>query len=754
LDIDHLSNQAGQHRLPSSDGADQKHHGKIVAQIESGNFLLAAEVFEEDIGISLYENLCTSMVKRFVQRRPCAIDLMDYTGSRVVHEAGYSAVDFDGQTIRCSGTVTSEAGSVFRFEDLYSVQDHEASFRFSRKVTVEKPGNGDLGFGSRISINLLDSNDIYDFNFFAPGAWYKQNRGVVAHAQGSDLSQEYFWFRETRYALPLFMVQHIASGRTITICHIEPKVDSGVCEHTITSLVSDTLQYGSLGMHKPGGLSLDFLYPGTEGEENQIQKNRKWKPFLKPLVGRSHPVRENLSHEYTLCIKLDTKEDFYAAMTSTWRYFFQLFSPKIVECDNRAVYQAGIDLLDLFCKEYYGTIGVPFMLQLPNGEPEFIQYQLGFVGQQAGIGYQLMRYGLNSRNSGILEKGRAMIDFWVDNSLAPLGLPRTWYDPKSHEFFDSEPIYIRMVADGLEGILDAYRLMKRHGEEVPRWLDFCRKTGDWFVENQNEDGSFFRAYDFDGVVVHDGLYNTAHPIRFLISLYHLTGEDRYLDAALKAGEFSYEHIYKDFMYIGGTADFQYTIDKEAGIYAMFGFTALYDSTGNGKWLEAAVAAANYTETWTYSWEFPIHPIEPTNAYNKVGITGQSLICTGHSGADVYMAACPLAYYRLYLHTGDAHFLAFAKFIMNNTKQTTNWKGNLDYKYRGLVEEGGDLSMFVYRGVNGWLPWCTFVQIAPISKFEDMFGSVDIDEIEKMDLADRRQRNKAYLSADSKATICQ
>jgi hypothetical protein len=747
MDTVHSSNLAGPHRFSSPAGADQIYKGKIIAQIESGSFLLAAEVFEEGIGIGLYENLGAWMEKRFGQRRPCAIDLMDYTGSRVVHEVGYSAVDFDGQTMRCSGTVTSDAGSVFRFEDHYSVLDHEAAFRFSRKVTVEKPGDGDLGFGSRISINLLDSSDIYDFNFFGPGAWYKQNRGIVAHAQGSDLSQEYFWFRETRYTLPLFMIQHIASGRTITICHIEPQVDSGVYENTITSLVSDTLRYGSLGMHKPGGLSLDFLYPGTEGEENQIQKNRSWKPFLFPLVGRSHPVKENLSHEFTLCIKLDTKDDFYTAMTSTWRYFFHLFSPKVIECDNRAVYQAGIDLLDRFCKEYYGTIGVPFMLQLPNGEPEFVQYQFGFVGQQAGIGYQLMRYGLNNENSAILAKGRAMIDFWVDTSLAPFGLPRTWYDTKSHTFFESEPIYIRMVADGMEGILDAYRLMKRHGEEIPRWLNFCKKVGDWFVRNQNMDGSFYRAYNFDGVVVHDGLYNTTHPIRYLVSLYHLTREEKYLHAALKAGEFSYENIYKDFMYIGGTADFQYTIDKESGIYAMFGFTALYDITGDPKWLEAAVAAANYTETWTYSWEFPIHPIEPTNAYHKAGITGQSLICTGHSGADVYMAACPLAYYRLYLYTGDAHFLAFAKFIMNNTKQTTNWKGNLDYKYLGLVEEGGELALFVYRGANGWLPWCTFVQIDPIAKFEDIFGSADIDEIEKMNLEDRRRRNSKYFGTD-------
>ncbi len=68
-----------------------------------------------------------------------------------------------------------------------------------------------------------------------------------------------------------------------------------------------------------------------------------------------------------------------------------------------------------------------------------------------------------------------------------------------------------------------------------------------------------------------------------------------------------------------------------------------------------------------------------------------------------MAACPLAYYRLYLFTGDPHFLSFIKLIKNNTKQATNWNGKLDDKYLGLVEEGGELILFAYKGANGWPP---------------------------------------------------
>ena len=93
--------------------------------------------------------------------------------------------------------------------------------------------------------------------------------------------------------------------------------------------------------------------------------------------------------------------------------------------------------------------------------------------------------------------------------------------------FEPYPHYIRMMADGLEAILDAYVYMRNKGEERPAWLAFLRKAADWLVRNQNEDGSFYRAYNTDGSIRMDSKANTPSVIRFLVQFYLVTGDEKY-----------------------------------------------------------------------------------------------------------------------------------------------------------------------------------------------------------------------------------
>src|SRR5690606_5136381 len=51
----------------------------------------------------------------------------------------------------------------------------------------------------------------------APGVWYRRNEFAPDTAIGKDPGCEYFWRMETCYALPLFAMQHIASGETVAL---------------------------------------------------------------------------------------------------------------------------------------------------------------------------------------------------------------------------------------------------------------------------------------------------------------------------------------------------------------------------------------------------------------------------------------------------------------------------------------------------------------------------------------------------------
>ena len=172
--------------------------------------------------------------------------------------------------------------------------------------------------------------------------------------------------------------------------------------------------------------------------------------------------------------------------------------------------------------------------------------------------------------------------------------------------------------------------------------------------------------------------------------------------------------------------------------------ALYDLTGKKKWLEAAQEAADYTETWTYMWKFPVAVPWKKHPFARYTISGQSIITIG-GGADVYMAACAYVYYRLYLLTDDPHYLEFSRFIYRNTRQANDIDGSCGYCMPGLGHESGGIYTQKMRSQYHWLPWCTFVEAEPSMRFHSTFGYYEIEEIEKMPEEERKRKNQIYRS---------
>ena len=155
-----------------------------------------------------------------------------------------------------------------------------------------------------------------------------------------------------------------------------------------------------------------------------------------------------------------------------------------------------------------------------------------------------------------------------------------------------------------------------------------------------------------------------------------------------------------------------------------------------------MGAADYTETWTYAWTFPVRTPWTRHPFNRYSISGQSIITIG-GGADVYMAACSYTYYRLYLITGDPHYLDFAEFIDKNTRQSNDIDGSIGYCMPGLGHESGNFTEQLLGSQYHWLPWCTFVEADPTEKLLDTFGVYEIADAQKLDGETLRKRNRVY-----------
>ena len=670
---------------------------------------------------------------------PLIADLIDAAGQMSRLTGTYTKVDHTDSGYRASGTLKTAAGSILEFADSYSAVADGGSFRLDRSVTVRHAADADKGFRTQFSAQLAETKSLADVQVFVPGIWYCDAAHVPPSGLLGNASRENFLFREDRLPLPMAMIRRRSDGLALSVIHTQPDGATFPAEDAVGTVIDERMQFASLGVVQKDGVAVAMAFPGAEKDQSGIGGRRELPP-----TERFHPVREGLSQHLRLTLHLATSANFDDAVRDAWRTAYDSFAPKPVALPMPKVYAASIDVLDHYFLERNGIPGFPFAVTLPDGKVRDVSFQMGFVGEQIPCAAHLIAGGFKRPAPAMVKKGERIVDFWAANCLTPTGLPRTWYDvdPKPH--WRDYKTFTRIATDGMQGMLQAWRRMKINGREKPAWLACCRKYGDWLVAHQNADGSYFRQYADDAKPLVASKSATLHPVRFLIDLFNATGDNRYLAAAKRAGKFGQTDIGDNTNYYGGTADNNDVKDKEAGWIALDSFLALYEATSDRAWLVPATHAATFTETWVYGWNVPIDRTAPNVTLPQIQTTaGMSLIATGHSGSDVFLAFAPFAYYRLSIYTADPHFAAMAKLLMQNTRQLVDVDGSLGYAQSGLLTEAFSLVPPRGHGVNVWLPWCTAAVLDPMQQFQDAFGTMDLDQLDQLPPARRTELLAIY-----------
>jgi hypothetical protein len=712
-------------------GATTAHAQPTSAPDATGYSLVTEQRSDGRYGIAV-----TDATGTVVARQTAPIQVSVKVGDFPVDcSTGYATVSSQADGLYASGTVTTPAGSGYRFDDVYAADG--TSVLLSRAVTVDTANDlREMAFCSRFALGPVRGGDLTSYDVFYPGMWYGDATGLPSGAVGADYSKTYFYVREMRLALPFVALRDRTGGGVLTLAREAPKPatshDGFVPEPSDQWWVDDSIAFAGLGVHRSPAVELAVTYPGQEGETSYISGS--W-------ARRGHPVRVGFSHSYQVRLAFGSYPDLPSAARWAWRYHWDRLTPAPGTSPAADVFTAGTGLLQGLVRPYNGYPGLPFRAQLHSGLPDAISYMMGFVGQQAPAGYQLLRAGMAQGDAALTALGRSILDFWVGQSPLANGLPKLWIDGDQPNWRTWYPAYLRVCSDGMDGVLDAARLMRRSGTPVTAWETYLVNFGNFLVSHQGPDGSFPRAFNWDGTVNDATKTNTSHPIRFLTNLHLLTGDGRYLTAATRAGGFYRAATRGTFRYVGGTADNPNILDKEGGGLALHAFLALYDATGDASWLTDAQQAADYTETWLVAWGYGIDT--PRAAYATDGPLGLSLIGAGGSGVDNWITYEGANFYRLYLFTGDAHYLTVASHLTSTAYRTTQYTGqNLGYGRDGLVEEATTLADLTYTGVGTWLPWSTVAQLEPLARLEDIFGSMDLATIEQLPLAERQRRNNA------------
>lgn len=697
---------------------------------------------------------------------------------------GYTSATQQGPSaVAADATVYSPAGSVFTVHDIYGAGTIPNTITLSRTVTVLQAAASDAGFNSEFAMGFASPPPFTSTAFFAPGIWYNDNAWAPANAfgkfGGGASNDQYSFWRETRSGAPILAMEDMTNGLTLALAHTGAPPHVGADnEHGVNWLVGPGIQYGSLGVAKTPQTTIGFIYPADEGDGSYVPGAGLW-------VRRSNPVTVGFSHSYTLTLSLDQyapggMPSFPAAMAGTWRKFFPAFAPTTQPEPIDQIFADGLNLFATTSSDYAsGTWGFPFTIDTTTGSITAIAYQMGYTGMEIPGAFQMLRAGVLGGDTTDVNKGEAQLGFWANNAVQPgnaPGLPDNIYNvsPGTPGWYNSacHPIFFRSLTDGMLGMLDAAVFMREHGKPRRKWEKFAQSFGDWLVANQNGDGSFDRAYAPDGSVFQasaacpgygagNNRLSTPDAIPFLVGLYTATNASQYLNAALRAGQFSLDAIYGPAIFVGGTSSygpgpsFEPVIDREAGFQAIHAALALYDVTHQDTWLAAAREAADYAETWLYIQNYAINgasaalAVAGTRAYSLVG-----LIPT-NSTAGIGMSIESYNFYRLHLLGDDAtnHYLQVALLLENNSKLTTDLgtgsTQSYGYAMPGLVGEADDVSYLSYIQPNSnttWLPWETEAEIEPVQRMQDTFGVSTIEAAQQQSSAQLGSENSRIYAA--------
>ncbi|MGO8763530.1 MAG: hypothetical protein ACLQSR_00160 [Limisphaerales bacterium] len=646
--------------------------------------------------------------------------------------AGYKTVEPSASGVDAQAEIAYGDKVVFHVEDHWSMTGAVVSL--SRKVEVA--GDAPGGFSSSIVFKVDPSIGWSDVKFLAPGALYGDPTHDGERSPGGTLNDaaHRFFMREDILPAPLFALS-FDNGASVTMLDPAPRGDSTVAETKLSKdvMTDARFQFGALGAWQAdeGPIECGFSFPGTVC----LYANGTNAPAKPRWIRRYHPIAQGVAHSYQLSFRFGQNESFRDVTRDSWRWAWNTLNPAVTYIDVEEVRRVLIDHLEAQAATIDGRTAIPFVLStVPTNHLQWnwTMVAMGFVGKNIECADQLLRDGdrdPTERGQKMRQTGLAIISSLIQ-ALPTVPLQGTGYDlatgkPWHHIWLAP---WLRNATEDMRVLMRAYRRERALGRLHPEWFNWVKTYTDWLVLQQRDDGSFPRRWEVGSSAVAETTGTATYcPVPLLVMMTEETGDLKYQEAAVRAGEYVWANWGTRGLYVGGASDNPNNTDKEAGMLSMEAFLSLYDSTKDPKWLDRAQAAANYAESWIWIWNLPM-PLDAEDAHlhwkkgvPTVGVQGITARVAG--SVDEYLDWAVPSYAKLYNLTKDPHYLDVARVLLHDTKSMVALPGRqYDMKGIGWQQEGWGMGPGGGgRGVGGhrfWLPWISANHLYGITGLEE------------------------------------
>lgn len=726
-------------------------------------------------------------------------------------EAGYSELSESENTVKASASICDEHAGEVIVSDTYTEKD--GAVVLERKLQVIKKAQAE-GVRLRTEAVLFpeDKARFEDLRYFAPPAIYDKN-DLDEDGYEDYFSTKKTVFRDDRFNYPMFMCysekrRHAVRLEREKLPEYDSIPDREISEETgeKASVFLQKTDIGSMGVDGSDGKEAKLVacYPFSEGDATIGLYIIKTVPF-----GAFWPMKPDGS--FSVSYKLTDREhdDFHDACWYSIKTVIveKKPEPEKLPASPEEIVKWRLESLDSYYieksrdEDENEPAGYVLNCHPQDGRQLENIIQYGFTGQNIMNAYNVLRYGYEHDNQEYIRKARKTADFfsdvihikesgmfynlynidtkkvnfWWTGLLLPLAyaegdelqsLMGPLYEYRK-DIIDvlskAEGAYLRCMNEDATSLLRLYLLEKEHGEEHENWKEAFMNYAGFLLKTQEENGSWHRAYSLDGIpfkepvkwfggTIYEQGSSTGTTISFLVELYQMTHEKRYLEAAEKAGRFVKDYIIDPVRFSGGVHDSIYAkgelIDNESILYPMLGMLSLYEETKKPVYLEGAVRAAHYYASWVCLWKVPLPKGSSLEKYgfNSIGMGACDTCGAGYLHPFQLMGVAETA--QIAVYAKDRELLETAQLYWEGCSQTVELpERTWGYAQNGLQEEGylvswwaADDPMFAAdtgfgnrlkgEGNKTCFPWINAVGVKAYWSLLDRFGTTDFAEIRR------------------------
>lgn len=325
-----------------------------------------------------------------------------------------------------------------------------------------------------------------------------------------------------------------------------------------------------------------------------------------------------------------------------------------------------------------------------DGEP--LDRQAMHVGWVSGVpwAYALARHGARAAVPDALRAAERVIDFICDNP-APCGtFWGVWYRASGWRqswSFTKDALHARTLGEATTFLARALRDLPDLAAEHPGWAAAVRRNLVHRLGVQDTTGNLGTLHHAVTGAVLDRA--GAAGLMWVAAFCEAAALPAFADlplveAARRAGE-HYAHLVEAEFLHGAPEDIDLAPSSEDGYAAVMAYVALHRATGEDRWLDLARRAADWTLTFRYAWNvtFPPHTILATYGYASRG-ADQASPCNQH--LHTYGLVCHTELHELATALGDPYYAERADEALAAARQFVARENGDFNAMRGMVTE--------------------------------------------------------------------